>query len=183
MNYKAVRSIVRSMVGDHYTHRYQILSDTVGAGTVEYKPLLLADDDPDYDIAPNATTPRECESGSKITGIDMMLNLAPVSAGTPVQWAIWKNPDQLLGTSLNPNTIFENDINADTIVFRKYCLAYGFFRNTTSRESKMQHVRISKAALGRSSRMRENDLLGLSVYCTGANVTLDYFGRIWTLES
>lgn len=184
MNYAAVKSIVRSMVGDHYTHRFRIVSDTITGSALEYKPLLLADDDPDYDITPTATTPRECESGSKITGIDLLLGIAPASAGTLVEWMLWKNPDQLLNSgSIEPSSIFNNDVDANSIVLRKYCLAYGYFRNTASKESKTQHIRISRAALGRSSRMRENDQLGLSILCAGSNVTLDYIGRIWTLES
>lgn len=184
MNYAAVRGIVRSMVGDHYTHRYRILNDVITQNTTEEKPLLLADDDPDYDIEPTATTPRECETGSKITGIDLTLNVAPTTVATTVEWLLWKNPDQVLNT-ITPGMIFENELTPTLALLRKYTLAYGYFRNTSSRESRAQHVRIGRAALGRASRMRENDLLLLSVRETSnvGTVSLSYFGRVWTLES
>lgn len=179
--WRMFQSMVKAAQGVTHTHRYRIIGDAIGSGTTEYKPIIKAIDDPNYDTDPNATTPAECEVGSRIVGVDLLLNLAPATAGTDVEYILFKDPDAIFsGSTVVPADLFTNDVSSTTLLVRKYTLSYGYFRSTASKESRIQKIRIGRAALGRAGTLSDNDQIILAVRTGSANTTLDYIGRIWT---
>lgn len=184
MNMGQFRSLVQAATGVKHTHRLRELDIVVVAGATDHIPILTADDTPDYDedFVANTSAP-ECETGSRILGIDMTLDLVPGAAGETIEFMIWKNPDAAFTESaITPTLLFTNDFSSNTMIVRKYTMAYGRFLSTSTRESSRTRIRISRAAMRRVGVMHVNDVLNLGVFhsASGANGTMSLHGRIWT---
>lgn len=174
-------SMVKAATGVTHTHRYRNINKAITAAAVTSCPVLIADDDPDYDVGGDFTTAAECHANSRITGIDLNMTIAPQASGDVVEWMLIKDPDAIIGTGADPATLFDQDVSANAILFRKYCMAYGMFKSTTSREAKSVHVRITRAAMRRAGVMKDNDVLRLQFKNSGSNAgSLAAIGRIWT---
>lgn len=175
-------SMVKAAQGVTHTHRYRTTQVTATQGAVTAFPLLVADDDPDYDVGGDFSTAAECHANSRIEGIDLNLMIAPNATSEIVEWMIFKDPDAIVGTGADPATLFDQDVSANALIFRKYVMAYGMFRSTVSREATRIHVRITRAALKRAGVMKDNDVLRLHVKNTGGSATtkISAYGRIWT---
>lgn len=185
MNMGQFRSLVQQATGVKHTHRYRLLDGVITQGATTHIPLLTTDDTPDYDeeFDGSAAAP-ECETGSRILGIDLNLDLVPQTATEQVEFMIWKNPDNAITTStVSPTILFLNDITATTILVRKYTMAYGRFLSTVSKENFRSKIRISRAAMRRAGVMKQNDVLYLALTHTatgGSNGVYSLHGRIWT---
>lgn len=185
MNMGQFRRLVAAATGVKHTHRYRELDITVTQGALDHIPLLTADDNPDYaeDFVANTSAP-ECETGSRILGIDLVLDLVPSGAGEQIEWYIWKNPDaSFTEATFTPALLFTNDISINTMAMRKWTMAYGRFLSQASKESSRTRVRISRAAMRRVGVMAQDDVLNLAVQHTatgGTNGSLSIHGRIWT---
>lgn len=178
------RNLVQAAMGVKRTHRLRELDIAVVQGALDHIPLLTADDNPDYaeDFVANTSSP-ECETGSRILGIDLTLDFVPFAAGEQIEWMIWKNPDaSFTEATFTPTLLFTNDISINTIAFRKFCMAYGRFLSTATKESSRTRVRISRAAMRRVGVMHQDDVLNLAVQHTaaGGNGAMSIHGRIWT---
>lgn len=182
MQWKKFRGLVLAAAESKHTHRYRSTEFTATQAAVTSYQLLACDDDPDYDTGGDFSTPCECHPGSKITGIDLNLTIAPNGTSEIIEWMLWKDPDSILGATVSPADLFTNDLNSTNVVLRKAVLAYGMFRSTTSREANKIHVRVSRAAMGRNRVMKDGDRLRLTVLNTGGSATtkISAFGRIWT---
>lgn len=182
-DWRRFQSMVKAATGVTHVTRYIGTSIALTASGITTLPLLQADDEPDYDVGGTFTsTPAECEAGSRITGIDLNLTIVPAAVGDIVQWILWKNPDQVLTAStLDPETLFGNDLTTTNALLRKYTLAYGMFVSMTSKETTRIHVRISRAALKRAGVMGDLDRLTLNFKNSNASTPagLHGYGRIW----
>lgn len=184
MNMGQFRRLVQAATGVKHTHRLRVLDVTLTQAAVTEFPLLTADDDPDFDEDLNgSTTAPECETGARILGIDMTVDIVPGTAGEQVEFMIFKSPDQLLNGIGDPIAgLWTNDLTANNALFRKYTLCYGRFLSTASRESSRSRIRISRAAMRRAGVMHDNDHLRMCfAHTAGAdNGKVSLHGRIWT---
>ena len=176
------QGLVQAAMGVKHTHRYRIIEKNMTANAVTSNPLLVAADDPDFDAGGDFTTAAECEQNSRIQGIDLNLHIKPGGAGKAIEWMLFKDPDAIIGTGADPATLFDQDVSANAIIFRKYVLAYGMIVSSSTMEAKAIHVRISRAAMKRAGVMKDNDVLRFQVknhHASTAGV-LHAYGRIWT---
>lgn len=178
------RSLVQAATGVKHTHRYRLLDKVITNNATTEFPLLTADDDPDYDedFDGSAAAP-ECEVGARILGIDFTMDFVPGNAGGQHEWILFKSPDALLtNAGATGSLLFTNDQTALGMLLRKYCLAYGRFLSTASRESSRTKVRISRAAMRRAGVMHDVDALRLAITATDttSDGTFSMHGRIWT---
>lgn len=179
------RSLVQAAMGVKRTHRYREIGVAIvqGAAT-DHIPILTADDNPDYaeDFVANTSSP-ECETGSRILGIDLTLDLVPGAAGATIEWFIWKNPDaSFTEATFIPSLLFTNDVSINTLAMRKFTMAYGRFLSTANKESSRTRVRITRAAMRRVGTMHQDDVLNLAFLhsAAAANGNFSIHGRIWT---
>ena len=179
---KQFQGLVQAAMGQKKTHRYRVLEKNLTAASTITIPLLTADDDPDFDAGGDFTTACECEQGARIQGIDLNLHIKPGGAGKAIEWMLWKNPDELISTTVNPSALFTNDLDATTVILRKYVMAYGMIVSSSTMEAKPLHIRISRAAMRRAGTMSDNDVLRLNVANAHASTAgvLHAYGRIWT---
>lgn len=185
MNMGQFRGLVQQATGVKHTHRYRLLDDAVPQGATTHIPLLTADDTPDYDEDfDGAAAAPECETGSRILGIDFNFDFVPNGATEQIEYMIWKNPDAAITTStVSPTILFQNDVTTTGILLRKYTMAYGRFLSTASKESSRTKLRISRAAMRRVGVMKQNDVLYLGLTHTatgGGDGVYSLHGRIWT---
>lgn len=184
MNMGQFRSLVQAATGTKHTHRYRLLDKVITNNAQVVIPLLTADDTPDYDEDFNGSTAApECETGSRILGIDFTFDFVPGNAGGQHEWLIWKNPDSMITTStVTPALLFTNDLTVTGSLQRKYTMAYGRFLSTASRESSRSRVQISRAAMKRAGVMKQDDVLNLTIAATDttSDGTFSMHGRIWT---
>lgn len=179
--WKMFKAMVAAATGIKHTYRYRAIAITATQGTTTPVQLLTTDDDPDYDVAWNSTTPHETEVGSRILGIDLNMFTTPSAAGEIIEWCLYKDPDGMLGT-VSPTVLFQADRDATAVLLRKYAMAYGMFKASASKDSQKAHVRISGAAMRRAGTMLDGDALRLVFLHSGAaaNGEISMYGRIWT---
>lgn len=181
-NWSRFKAMVAAATGVKHTHRFRVIDKVITQGATTVSPLLTASDAPDYDAGGDLTTTAQCETNSRITGIDLKMIITPGATGAHIEWMLWKDPDLALTVARVPSELFQNDITANVALLRKYTLAYGMVRSSSTKEGAALHVRISRAALKRSAVMKDDDVLRLTfVHTTAAtNGSLSAYGRIWT---
>lgn len=184
MNMRGFRQLVQAATEIKHVHRYRALDVTVTQGASLEFPILSCDDDPDYDedFDASAAAP-ECEVGSRVLGINFVMDLVPGSAGgEQMEWILFKSPDGLLNNAITIPDLFTNDQTALNMLLRKYCLVYGRFLSTASKESSRTTVKITRAAMRRAGVMHDNDTLRMRLTHTAAasNGSFSLHGRIWT---
>lgn len=176
------RQIIKSAIGVTHVHRIRWLNVAFTANALTTHGLLTADDEPDYDVNGTDTTICECETGSRIMKIDLQMLFTLGAAADIVEWMILKDPDQMIGTSATPAQLFTMDRDTTTILLRKYVLAYGVFKSTSSKETTHTRVRIRRQAMMRAGTMLDLDRLRIHIRHTGgaSSNTSTVIGRIYT---
>lgn len=156
----------------------RFLTFTITQGTNTPLPLLLCDDDPDYDQLIDGTNPAECQPGSRILALQLHLQLLACPVGEVLEWVLYKDPDAVLTSSVGISTLYTQDKTANGIILRKNTLAAGHvIVDATSRSVQPIIVNIPRKALRRIGPMQENDVLRMVFTLTAAASNADLYGR------
>lgn len=142
--------------------------------------LILADDDPDYEITSDGTAVAECETLSRIEKIDLNLSYfagTSNAAGGLVEWALYRDPDNS-GIMTGPEDIFIATDSAGQSQRNKNVIAYGGFYSSANNDTKLFHVRIRRAALRRVARMNDNDRLKFIIVTPATGAKFFMYGAI-----
>lgn len=183
---RLVEKRVRKVMGTITTHRVRMLSKTINTTTPfrTYVDLLTADDDPDYDIVSNGTTIAECHANSKIVKVQLKINLFNSSTDKFVEWALYRDPDQVLGTNATIDAMFTSDVSTNDQLMKKNAVAYGNKRFTSQADGGIAKIFIKRKALARIRTMHDNDKLRLLFQEESqSTLTCDIVGRIWTVHA
>lgn len=173
------RKVMRAM-SKVTTHRVYI-SVAPTASAVNNYSLLVADDDPDYEILTNGTTIAECQTNSKIVKISLGISYyTNGGAGGVNEFIVYRDPDNELG-SVDPQNAFSVAESALQESKRKNILVYRANLLSASGLVWQSRTAIKEKALRRARLMQDNDRLKLS-FTTGAGATQKLLvqGRIWT---
>lgn len=169
---------VKKAMGARMIARMRFLTFTITQGTNTALPLLICDDDPDYDQAIDGTNPAECQPGSRILAIQMHLQLLALPVGEVLEWILYKDPDSILGATVGIGTLYTQDKTANGIIIRKNALAAGHvIVDATSRSVQPITVNIPRKALRRIGPMQDGDALRMVFTLTAAASNGDLYGR------
>lgn len=158
--------------------RMRFLTFTITQGTNTGLPLLLCDDDPDYDQLIDGTSPAECQPRARILAIQMHLQLLALPVGEVLEWILYKDPDAILTATTGIGTLYTQDKTANGLILRKNTLAAGHvIVDATSRSVQPITVNIPRKALRRIGPMQENDVLRMVFTLTAAASNGDLYGR------
>lgn len=158
--------------------RFQTFTITQGANTG--LPLLLCDDDPDFDQLIDGTSPAEIQPGSIITAIQLHFQLLALPVGEILEWVLFKDPDGILtaATAGNIATLYTQDKTANVILLRKNAIAAGhIIVDATSRSVQPIIINVPRKALMRIGPFQDGDLLRLTFTLTAAASNGDLYGR------
>lgn len=166
-----------------FSHRFRYRSTSValtGAATT-FIPLMTASDNPDYDVGGDFSTACQCESGSRITNINLSLKLKQFDNNKVIEVMIWKDPDAMI-SALNPSDLFVNDQTTSNLILRKNVLSYRMFVPVSSSQQTEFQMHIKRKALRRIGVMADNDVLRMAVAIEGASAgqTMAGYGTITT---
>lgn len=176
-------NLARKAVMTTHVHRVRGIGVSTGDAATTHFDLLLADDDPDYDVTSNLTTIAECEAKSRLKSIQLNMILKTTQENHTLEWMLYRDPDEVLEAGgVTPATLFTADVTAFTALLRKNALAYGFFRASTNKDAHSTRIRISRKAMRRVVQMNDLDRIKLAI--TASDVvtagTIDIWGRIVT---
>lgn len=137
------------------------------ASGVQAVPLLTCDDDPDYDQAIDGTTAAEVQPHTAIVNIKLAVTFSGFDNAAMTRWILFKDPDNILGTTQSPDDLFIQDITANDIVLRKNTLKAGYFVPSTGFDKPTAPLHIRRKALSRIGDMEDGDKLRFNMIAGG----------------
>lgn len=180
------RPLVNAITRSSHVFRYHNVDNAavITANTTTTFPLLTSSDDPDYEVGGDFSTSCQCEEGAVVRGIDLNLNIAHGTAGTPFELMIAKDINANL-TATTPASLFSNNPGSAIRELRKYAVCYKAFFMPTDKLEKNLRLRIRKSALRRIGQMHEDDVLRLWITNGHATIngSLQGWGKIYVAEN
>lgn len=166
-----------------FSHRFRYRSTSIAltaAGTTQIQ-LMNATDNPDYDVGGDFSTACQCETGSRITSIDINIKMKSFDNAKTIEVMVWKDPDGLI-SSMTPADLFVNDQTSGNMLLRKYALAYRMFLPVSGTANTEFHIRIKRKAMRRIGVMADTDNLRMAVTLEGSSAgqTMAAYGTITT---
>lgn len=176
---KKFRSMVRAAMGNTHTHRYRALNVTIPMNATTSFGLLIADDEPDYDVdgVPGTTTP-ECPVKSKIVDVDLHFIFKPAGTGfgSTLECMIVRDEDNA-GTITDITDLFDMDKSTGSLAARKNTLKFWPIVASTFTDHIFKGVRIRRMALKRAGTLADLDRLELMI--KNNNATTDATFSVW----
>lgn len=141
------------------------------------------DEDPDHTIITNGTAIAEVEEGSKITGVDLTMELAgpPDTAPYVVSFLVWK--DSAFGALTAPTTAADVLQPATTLQLKELkANACHFERFLITEQSDKRRFKLHIPR--RLRTLKQGEGIKISVSNGAPNVTINWiiFGRIFTIR-
>lgn len=186
MNMRAFNRAVRAAIMPKYVYRMRFLAFTITQGTDTVLPLLICDDDPDYNQLIDGTTAAEVAPGSRILALQLHFQVVLGSDNEIVEWVLMKNPDNDLSTAESSiAALYTQDVSAETRTIRKNAIAAGHFIMDSNHGTPEVRVNVSRKALARVGPIQDTDRLNMVFTMTAAtgNTTLYGRGRIITRQA
>lgn len=171
---------LQNILSDKHVCRVRINTLAVTDNADVYQSLLVAKDDPNYDLATDGTNVAECEIGSRILDIDLKIVLHTIAQNDVSEVIIFKDPDVMLTTGMTPANLFLADVTQLTTNLRKYAMWYNVFIGGGAGQNHTFFAKISRGAMARNRRMAENDTLKILFSQNDASASRKAFivGRI-----
>lgn len=176
------KAVIRKVTTSH-VHRFYSLGSSATANTTTTFPLLIADDDPDFQTGGDLTTACECEQGSRITDVDLQFI---VSGFTGVlTWVLYRAQENSYPTTATLAALLNNDKTADKLLLRKNALKAGLVFLTAEKDQGKQIIRIRRSALKRAGKLADLDrlLIAFVNHDPSENATIYAWGTITTRTS
>lgn len=169
------------------THRHRFINRDfqIAANSVTNYVLLLADDDPDYEVGGDGSTPAECEADAKIIDIDLRIQLLIASmAGATISYQLYRAEENAYPALSTLTELFSNDDSLANLNIRKNTLAYGAVLGASERDISSIRIRVRRKALKRAGKLHDTDRLYLGFHNTHASTAAEalLYGTITTVH-
>lgn len=162
---------ILNIVSDKHVARVRITALALTDNADVYQSLLVAKDDPNYDLATDGTNVAECEVGSRLIGIDLNIKLYTIAQNDIEEVILYKDPDNLLSTGMTPSELFAADVTAQRIVVRKHAMWYNVFIGGGAGQNHQFFMRVSKGAMARNRKFADGDVLKLMFSQNDASIS------------
>lgn len=154
---------VKAAMGVKRVHRIRatVLAIPENANTAYV--LLRCDDEPNYDTTSDGTNIAECEPGSRLISVQLVMTMYGMDANTIVEWNLHKNPDQTLTASeTTVAALYAADVEPENRMLRKNTFTAGHFIGTSNHDTQTTRVRIARKAMKRNAVMADNDQIAFT---------------------
>lgn len=183
-NYAQIRKIVDRACGVTTVHRYTTDADGIAGpnNSTIVVPLLAVADAPDPEVGGDFVTACQALQDSKVNHVELHFTIVPSSGQNSfIAWALSMNPNGVL-TTFDPVDLWSNNPDEDSIIARRTtCGAGQFFLNVTDTRTFTPKLYVSRKALARMGKIREDTTFDLRIQNQQAVASTVFgYGRIHT---
>lgn len=163
------------------------ITQTTAAAATDTETLIITpttiDEDPDHTIISNGTTIAECHENSRITGVDLTLEIAGDSSPDdpfPVSVLVWKDSQHgALGTPGTANDVLVPSTTLQLGELKRSTCQFERFMITGQSDKRRLRIRIPR----RLRYIRQGERIAMTITngaAANTGITWILFGRIWT---